>query len=118
MPPIPQSAWSVLWKINQIAVPLLVAWGIWVSRNVVELQAWKGEGSRFTHTNGLELELRLRQEIQTVAAFSRVAEMKLTDKIATLPPQDWKDRIIAIEKITQENQKMLSRIEAKLENRP
>lgn len=44
--------------------------------------------------------------------------MKLTDKIATLPPQDWKDRIIAIEKITQENQKMLSRIEAKLENRP
>lgn len=117
MPPIPNNLWNLLWKINQIAVPVLIAWGVWVTRSVFEAEAWMDKGDRFTQSQALRMELELRSEIQTSREIASANDLMIIERLNAMPPQDWKDRITRIERGMEENGKLLSHIAAKLEEK-
>ena len=59
---------------------LAIAWLIWVSKTLLDLQAFAARGDRFS----LEMGHMLEQRIDA--------------RIDSLPPKDWRDRINSIER--------------------
>jgi hypothetical protein len=117
MPPIPNSIWNILWKINQIAVPVLIAWGVWVTKSVFAVDAWMDKGDRFTQSQALRMELELRSEIQKSREIASANDLMIIERLNAMPPQDWKDRIMRIERSMEDSGKLLAHIAAKLEEK-
>ena len=92
--------WSVLLRVALATYPLVLAWCVWVTVQQFEDIAFRGRGDRFTNVQGLELEQRM------------------LERFAALPPQDWRDRIVAIERNQTFILEKLARIETKLDSLP
>jgi len=71
--------WAILLKVALLIVPLLIPWGVWVTRETLHNHTFRSSGERFTQLNGAQMEARL------------------VDKISKLPPDDWRDRILTVE---------------------
>ena len=75
--------WAILFKASLAMVvfilPLGLTWAVWVTSQIFTAQAFIAAGDRFTTVDGLQLEKRL------------------IDRISKLPPDDWRDRILAME---------------------
>ena len=87
--------WSILLRVMLSTYPLVIAWAIWVTAETFAGIADRADGARYTLAEGRAIEA----------------------KIALLPPQDWRDRIIAIEKNQQVILSALARIEERLDIR-
>ncbi len=74
MPEVADSArWSMLWKVNQVLVPLLVIWGTWVTAEQYEDKAHR----EIAHaTNPVETDEMTRIRLSLVRLEEGVAHLK------------------------------------------
>ncbi len=57
--------WEILWKVNQILIPIGLAWGIWVTTNLFELKAQVGKPEeRFTKSDAQVLRLEVKDWVR------------------------------------------------------
>lgn len=54
-------AWAFMFKVNNVLLPFFVAWAVWVTSEIYELRAFKGQGPRFTETDAKNLALNVKQ---------------------------------------------------------
>jgi hypothetical protein len=108
----PNKTWEVLWKLNQVAVPVLLAWGVWVTSQTFDTIGFKNRGDRFTNTNGLELKLAILEKIDSVEQRLRSKDVQQDEAISSAPSNEWKSRIVLLETMAKENRERLIRIEA------
>lgn len=88
--------WGVLFKILLGTYPFVIMWGGWVTKSVFEtradLDSFASAGDRFSLQDAYSLERRIDQ------------------KIDTLPPEEWKIKVNAIERenytLREENRKL------------
>lgn len=78
--------WEILWKINQLLIPFGLAWAIWVTSNIFEINAWKGKDERkFVLTDDIRLiELQIkdwtRQNFLSVDSVGQIKDIELSLK--------------------------------------
>jgi hypothetical protein len=89
--------WGILFRINQIVIPLIVAWAVWITGETFANRSFRDRGDRFTTMDGAALEARLMTVINA------------------LPPEDWRDRIKAAEERWIEIEQRLDGIERRQE---
>lgn len=93
--------WAIGLKIMLATYPIMFAsllgWGTWVTKELIVLGEFRNRGDRFTKTDAVEM----RREID--AQFSQ------------LPPKDWKDRYIAMERQLLDNRDMLVRLQSSVD---
>jgi hypothetical protein len=56
--------WDVLFKINQVIIPVMMAWGIWVTTAVFEMKSFMNQGNRFTASDGMKLETDIKEWVR------------------------------------------------------
>ncbi len=76
---------------------IFVAWAIWLSTSVVDLRSTVEQNAVIRQNMLLEMEVRLR---------------------ADSPPQEWKDRIIALQVDMRDIERRLTRLEAHHDREP
>lgn len=96
------AVWGVLWKVNQVLVPLIVAWGIWVTKNCSEFQSFMNQGNRFTQTDGYALKIDMLTKLESLQDKFDKKNAAQDATIASLPPADWRERIVSLEKTVKE----------------
>ena len=57
-------AWERLFKLNQILIPLVLVWAAWATDSIYELKGQANIGERFTATEGVNLELRVKDWVR------------------------------------------------------
>jgi hypothetical protein len=67
--------WALLLKLLLATYPVVLAWTVWVTSETFKNQAFRSAGDRFTLPMAADLEKRINE------------------KFATLPPQDWRNKI-------------------------
>jgi hypothetical protein len=75
--------WAILLRIALGTYPLVMAWAVWMTVNQFHDNAYRDAGPRFTPTDA-----------QLLIAD---AENRVNQKLAALPPQDWRDRVAKLE---------------------
>ncbi len=53
--------WEILFKVNLIIVPLVIAWAVWATSNIYELKGFAARGDRFTQADGYQLKTEMRE---------------------------------------------------------
>jgi hypothetical protein len=57
--------WELLWKVNQIIIPVGLAWGIWVTSNIFELKSQQiREEDKFNKSDSQVLELGIKDWVR------------------------------------------------------
>ena len=92
--------WSILFRLALATYPFLITWCVWVTVQEFQDIAFRNAGGRFSETDGARL------------------KAELIEKINAMPSQEWRDRIINIERDQREIARALVRIETKLERNP
>ena len=59
--------WEILWKLNQILLPIVIAWAVWATVSIFEGKAWRNEGPRYTQKDADKMRLEIQQ--WTIANF-------------------------------------------------
>lgn len=92
--------WSIMLRFMLATYPLVMMWAVWVTSQTFANQAFRLAGDRFTREDAVRMEVRIN------------------DKFASLPPQDWRDLIKSMasqlqqmNRILNENQIKLTRLE-------
>lgn len=88
--------WAMLFKIALASHPFVIALMVWIVGETFANKAFRESDERFTKSDGL------------------VLRAELVERMASLPSQEWKDRIADIDKRSQETLTRLVRIEAVL----
>jgi hypothetical protein len=92
--------WAILLRLALATYPCIIAWSVWVTVQEFEDIAFRKQGDRFTATDAARMSLEIEK------------------RFSTLPPDDWKNRIVAIESNQQMILVKLGVIESKLDRKP
>lgn len=84
--------WTVVLKVALATYPFVILLAAWITRETFFNMSVREK--TFTKEDSLRL------------------EMRLMEKIASLPPPDWRARVMQLEKTVEENKGRLIRIEA------
>lgn len=95
--------WLLLFKAVLASMPLVLAWGIWVTSNVFEYRSWQSLGPRFTQDQAASLETRVMANTEakiTILAGAlkddlHTIKLKLAEFPKELPPKWWEDWVRA-----------------------
>ena len=101
IPSVKFGIWDVLFKVNQILLPLIFVWGVWVTSSLYKLQAFANEGARYTQD---EAEKDLSNAILLMKEWVRT----------NYPPPKLEARIEDIEQQVKTNYTKLVQIETRL----
>lgn len=63
--------WSVLWKINQVIVPMITAWAVWVT--IGQFNSMSHEKDQAIHVNAKDVEAVAREATR----LSHLAELRI-----------------------------------------
>lgn len=95
------TGWQVLFKINMIILPFVVAWAVWATGSIYELRGFANQGPRFTAKDGenitLEMKEWARENFVGKTVEADIKEIKndvqaIKVLIATLPRSDQGER--------------------------
>jgi hypothetical protein len=88
--------WAMGLKFLLATYPVLLAWVGWISTETIVTREFRNRGDRFTVTD------------------AQVMRREIDAQFASMPPKDWRDKYITMEKDLKEFQAVLVRIETTL----
>ena len=76
-----KNIFDILFKVNQVLMPLMLGWCIWVTNNIYEFKTFMGQGDRFTTQNAkiMEVDIKewVRENYPPIELKNDVKELKL-----------------------------------------
>jgi len=100
--------WAHLLKVTLVMFPVfmtaVLSWGTWATTEIMSSKYFREYGPRFTRQQGDAMEARLGNRIGDIES-----------RFNTLPPADWRNRILSLEadqkKIIEQNARILAEFE-------
>ena len=54
------TGWQILFKINMVILPFVLAWAVWATASIYELRGFANQGPRFTAKDGDNIVLEIK----------------------------------------------------------
>ena len=93
--------WGMWFKLALATYPFLMMWATWVTYETMSNQYFRLSGELFTRSAASQLRSEIKDDMRGEVRMVNESLARLDTRIDSLPPDEWRARIVQVEREVQ-----------------